>query len=152
MISEKCNPEIDWQCEICGANIAEPFVLGNAEQRNLQNPETFNIPSLEERQGLLPGDFAKLVFHLAMEDGHRFPPTERMWVQVNAISGGTYIGSLTNTPIFSSLLEFGDEVHFQACHVIDTARRELPLQSELGLDESLCGSCTEEGGQGDIAH
>ena len=52
----------------------------NGEELALSHPLTFQIPSLVEREGLRPGDHAKLVFRFRTFDNEF--EDERMWVLV----------------------------------------------------------------------
>jgi hypothetical protein len=50
--------------------------LHDGEQRNREAPETFLIPDLALRKILQPGDFAKLIFEIAMEGDEYLPWSE----------------------------------------------------------------------------
>lgn len=71
------------------------WTLENAEERAALYPETFAIPDLPIRTALTPGDYAKLIFRLALEKGEA---VERMWVVVREVVGDRYMGLLENTP------------------------------------------------------
>ena len=58
--------------------------LDDGEERHLGAPGTFWIPDLEVRQGLEVGDFAKLVFRIAVDDDADGVAVERMWVIVRS--------------------------------------------------------------------
>jgi hypothetical protein len=96
--------------------------LEDAEERQRRNPKTFIIPELELRQSLEPGDFAQLIFRIAIEDEDEADAFERMWVVVREHVAESYIGELNNEPAeISENDEFwlGSEVPFQARHIID---------------------------------
>jgi hypothetical protein len=87
--------------------------LENVEARAKENPDTFQIPDLRDRQGLEPGMFAKLIF-LHGDSG------ERMWVEVKQRFGpGRYEGVLANNPVVIESLEFGDVLKFEAKNVAE---------------------------------
>ena len=54
------------------------FTLIDGEARHIAYPDTFHIPSMEERQKLEPGQYVKLGF----QEGEN---TERAWVQVKTV-------------------------------------------------------------------
>jgi hypothetical protein len=92
------------------------YMLEDAEQMNKEYPDTFEIPTEEERNNLCEGDFAKLVF-LSRSGG------ERMWVEVKGRSEqGIYYGDLGNRPLYSPL-DYEDCVEFLPKHVADIWRR-----------------------------
>lgn len=85
--------------------------LTSGEEMNRQYPDTFHIPTREERESLKPGQSAKLIF----EDLH-----ERMWVSVVEKTDTGYLGSLDNIPTCpTSDIDYGDLVEFGPEHVID---------------------------------
>mgnify|MGYP000874287820 CR=1 FL=1 len=94
-----------------------PWELEDAEERNQEYPDSFQIPSLEERSSLNSMDFAKLLFH-ERESGI----TERMWVLVHDNDDGSYKGELNNNPLFMTAIQCGDSVKFLPKHIIDTIR------------------------------
>lgn len=90
------------------------YTLTDAEQRAAEHPLTFNIPTKQERENLLPGDFAKMIFD----------ERERMWVEVSAqTEDGGYHGCLDNNPIVVTYLRRGDVVTFYPKHVIEVITR-----------------------------
>lgn len=93
------------------------WTLDNGEERNANNPNSFEIPEEWERKSLTKGDLAKLIF--LTDDGG-----ERMWVEIKEVVGGdAYIGALVNHPVVIEGLEYGDFVAFHARHVIDVRIR-----------------------------
>ncbi len=90
------------------------FTLIDGVERNAENPDTFEIPTLEERLAVQPGDYAKVGFECEDQD----LGGERMWVQVERIEDGQWIGTLANDPMVIPSLRFGDEVRFEAKHII----------------------------------
>ncbi len=86
--------------------------LIDAEARELEHPDTFDIPTLEDRTSIKDGVFAKLIF--TQPDGRN----ERMWVEVTESSGTEYTGRLANIPVLVDLAQH-DSITFEAKHVID---------------------------------
>jgi len=95
--------------------------LEDGEQLHRQAPATFEIPNLAVRQILEPGDFAKLVFRIALEGENNEAAVERMWVIVRERTPDGYLGILNNEP---SLIEengdfwLGAELPFEPRHII----------------------------------
>jgi hypothetical protein len=103
--------------------------LRSAEESNRQNPDTFLIPSLEERESLQKGQAAKLIFDIESldEDGKIEIQGERIWVIVSEKYKDYYIGILDGQPasIIPSddvYLCFGAEIPFLPEHVIEIAQ------------------------------
>lgn len=99
---------------------SDGWSLDDGEARHRDAPETFWIPQRAAREALQPGDYAKLIFRIALEqDEIAF---ERMWVIVRGRLGNTYFGRLDNEPTSieeNDDLWLGTEVPFRAEHVID---------------------------------
>lgn len=96
------------------------WVLEDAEALHQEYPETFHIPDLPVRLILQPGDYAKLIFRIAVEDNHG-GATERLWVIVRERLGGIYIGIVDNEPTLIEENEFlwrGTELPFEPRHII----------------------------------
>ena len=98
--------------------------LGSGVQRNLAYPETFEIPSEEQKLGIEPGAVVKLMFE--MRDGW----CERMWVNVSSVGKRHLTGTLVNCPIGIPRLAPGDAVKFKPDHVIDIDWSEWPSFEE----------------------
>lgn len=90
--------------------------LEDVEQVHRNHKRTYSIPRSDERQGLRPGQLAKLVF-LAEHDLDEGARAERMWVEVQARAQGQYIGVLTNRPRYLKYVQQGDHVVFRAEHI-----------------------------------
>lgn len=101
--------------------ILDGWCLEDGEDRSRESPETFIIPDLELRKILQPGDFAKLIFKIALEDSDSLQAVERMWVIVRKRTPTGYVGILDNVP---SAIEENDsfwrgtELPFEARHII----------------------------------
>ena len=95
------------------------WCLDDGEERHRESPETFEIPGSDVRTILQPGDFAKLIFRIALEDSESY---ERMWVIVRERTVGGYLGMLNNLPDTISeneVLWLGTELPFEPRHIID---------------------------------
>lgn len=90
------------------------YTLIDGVLRNYENPDTFEIPTLEERQGALEGDLVKVGFECKGED----MGGERMWVEIDTAENGHYTGTIANHPFVIPNLRFGDEVTFSSKHII----------------------------------
>lgn len=92
------------------------YILIDGEERNREAPETFRIPTLDERKKLRVGDWAKCMFH----DPSLSPPNlERMWVKVTELKDdGSYVGVLDNDPVLMKI-DCGDRIEFEPKHVIN---------------------------------
>ncbi|WFU40997.1 hypothetical protein QA640_00125 [Bradyrhizobium sp. CB82] len=94
--------------------------LDDGEERHRAAPVTFQIPDVATRKLLEPGDYAKLIFEIAVE-GDEYPSVERMWVVVRERTANGYVGMLANQP--SSIAENdqfwrGTELPFDYRHII----------------------------------
>jgi hypothetical protein len=99
--------------------IEDGWCLNDGEALHEQAPKTFLIPDLALRKILQPGDFAKLVFEIAIQDEH--PAVERMWVIIRERTAGGYIGMLNNEPDSipkNDRLWLGTELPFEYRHII----------------------------------
>lgn len=99
------------------------WCLEDGEDYHRAAPETFWLPERTRRETLQPGDYAKLIFRIALEDAdNERDAVERMWVLVRERSGGCYFGLLDNEPDAieeNDELWLGTELPFEARHVID---------------------------------
>src|SRR4051812_14640546 len=96
------------------------WCLDDGEQRHREAPATFLIPNLELRKILQPGDFAKLIFKIAVE-GDDEPIFERMWVIIRERTPDGYVGVLDNKPggiPENDRLWLGTELPFDFRHII----------------------------------
>lgn len=103
------------------ANIhVDGWELESAEARHAANPDTFWIPPRARREGLQPGEGAKLLFQIASAGS---TGVERMWVIVHRRMDDGYVGVLDSTPTSpdpgASSLVRGCVVVFAPEHVAD---------------------------------
>jgi len=99
------------------------WTLASGVALNEQYPDTFSIPSAEERSKVIPTDFVKLNFRVAVSDAESEDGVigERMWVEVKGATGPYLWGTLANTPSFDGHdigLEHGSEIIFLPEHII----------------------------------
>lgn len=93
------------------------WYLGDAEEQHRSHPKSFFIPSRYERGALTVGAIARLLFFVdpPIEGKAR---AERMWVEVDSVTGANYVGLLMNTPIAIADLRQGDAIAFGPEHVV----------------------------------
>ena len=97
------------------------WCLEDGEERHRSAPATFEIPELVDRQSLRRGDFAQLIFKIAIDDDEDPESIERMWVIVRERTREGYIGMLNNRPATipeNDDLWVGTELPFEARHII----------------------------------
>ncbi len=98
--------------------------LVDAEALAREHKYTFFKPSSETISKVQVGENVKLIFRFKSEMADA-PEAERMWVIVNKMNpDGSYVGSLDNEPYWIKDLKAGDEVAFQARHIISTKHSE----------------------------
>lgn len=92
--------------------------LLNAIEEHHKAPQTFDIPSEEERFGLRTGQMVKLLFAVLLPEFDK--PTiqvERMWVTITALHNCVFQGRLESLPALTDRLHPGDIVFFTPDHV-----------------------------------
>lgn len=87
-------------------------LLVDAEQRQAEHPDTFEIPDAELRSILDKGLLAKVILE---SNG----AGERVWLKITRVDGDTYTGSCMNDPIFTTVVRKGTRIRFGARHIID---------------------------------
>lgn len=103
------------------------WCLDDGEQYHREAPHTFWLPDRSAREGLQPGDFAKLIFRISVANREHPVSVERMWVIVRERISGGYLGILDNEPDAieeNEELWRGIELPFSAKHVIDIQERD----------------------------
>lgn len=93
--------------------------LGDGHARNKKYPNSFQVPTPQEKAQVQPGDLVKVMFEPSL-----FPPGsdkigERMWVRVTKAVDRRLEGWIDNYPICFPRLEYGDTIRFQRKHIID---------------------------------
>lgn len=109
--------------------------LRSGVKAHAEYPDTFWIPSDEEKAALEPGVLVKLVFDLATSGG------ERMWVQLTKVHGRRLVGTLVNQPVAIPRLDSGDEIKFTRDHVILIDWESGPGDATEFASEPLCPCC-----------
>lgn len=95
--------------------------LDDGVLRNRQHPDTFRIPPAYQRYLIAQGQYAKLMFRIALRDdaGQETEEVERMWVIVQRRLGvRRYLGILNNDPHCTKEIAAGMMVVFEPKHVI----------------------------------
>jgi uncharacterized protein YegJ (DUF2314 family) len=103
------------------------WCLENGETYHAKAPDTFWIPERQKRENLKPGDLAKLIFRISVDNEDDDVAVERMWVLVRELVPGGYLGVLDNEPdAIAENDEFwlGTELPFSAQHIIDIQERD----------------------------
>jgi len=115
--------------------------LRSGEALNERSPDTFVIPSAEERYSVQEGDFVKLIFDCGPSpDDEMAPAGERMWVKVGHRSGPYITGALANNPAWIEghpPLVFGSVVAFLPEHIISLMSCEEMEKAQINTDHSL---------------
>lgn len=104
--------------------IIERWHLDSGVKRHQDFPDSFWIPSDEEKEAIRPGDRVKLLFEL--RDGWG----ERMWVDVMAVRRGHLVGTLFSQPAGIPRLCSGDLIRFKPEHVVDIVDPPYPAPHE----------------------
>lgn len=94
------------------------YVLDNGEDLHQEAPDTFFLPSRQDRESLRAGDLVKLIFRMVEPDDSQFV-AERMWVQVQEVEAARFVGVLDNDPYALTTIKAGHVVHFGPEHVIE---------------------------------
>ena len=95
------------------------YTLDSGVDAQAESPETFRIPSANDRASLGRGDFAKLIFRFS-DSNREF--VERMWVRVETVGPDGYVGILDNNPCGTGEIRAGGRVKFNSNHVIQIQR------------------------------
>ncbi|MGV3504715.1 MAG: immunity protein Imm33 domain-containing protein [Adhaeribacter sp.] len=123
--------------------------LENIEITAKENPETFFIPSKEERDRQKVGDEVRLHFIIKNQQEDE-PQAERMWVCITRKKGlfSNYKGVLTNRPLYIKDLVEGDEIEFSSKHIAQTIiRKDSPYWIDSAEQSALVSNkCLEPGG------
>ena len=119
--------------------------LRNGVKQNAEYPETFWIPTDEEKADLVPGVAVKLMFQ--QSDGWG----ERMWVEVDKIGRCYLTGYLVNMPLDFPRLYPGRRIRFRRHHIVDIAwdhepQEFVPVGGGVPVLCSACGG-TEPAGE-----
>ncbi|MGK6356588.1 hypothetical protein ACMGDH_15350 [Sphingomonas sp. DT-207] len=113
------------------------WCLDDGEAYHAEAPDTFWIPERHRRESLGPGDLAKLIFRISIDNADERVSVERMWVLVRERTPDGYLGVLDNEPdaiAENDELWLGTELPFSAKHVINIEQRDAHT-IELALKE-----------------
>lgn len=103
------------------------WCLEDGEAYHAEAPETFWLPDRQRRESLQPGDLAKLIFRISVDNADTNVAVERMWVLVRERTWVGYLGILDNEPdAIAENDEFwlGTELPFLAKHVINIEEKD----------------------------
>ncbi|MFZ5705497.1 MAG: hypothetical protein ACOY5R_09545 [Pseudomonadota bacterium] len=103
------------------------WCLEDGEAYHAEAPDTFWIPERHRRESLEPGDLAKLIFRISVDNAEDNVSVERMWVLVRERTRDGYLGILDNKPgaiAENDELWLGTELPFSAKHVINIEERD----------------------------
>lgn len=96
------------------------WTLEDADEVAAANRYTFFKSPRETISLVRPGEVVKLIFVFVSENPEA-PQAERMWVIVDQVRpDGRFVGRLDNEPQWIEDLKLGDEVMFDARHIINT--------------------------------
>lgn len=117
------SPRISWAW---GRYVWHRSKVESGLERHLESPDTFEVPDLELKELIAPGDLVKLAWSVA-----RFPG-ERMWVRVTHRDGDRLKGNLENWPLFVHLYP-SERVTFVIddiidCQLIEVTSEEVPTE------------------------
>ncbi|HEY3762589.1 MAG TPA: DUF2314 domain-containing protein [Verrucomicrobiae bacterium] len=98
------------------------YDLEVVEQADAQSHAFLRCPIPEDvvRYAVKPGDVVKLIFRYkehVVKNGQTFT-AEHMWVRVVETGGAFVVGTLDNSPQFTTILKADDEIHFHPKHII----------------------------------
>ncbi len=100
--------------------------LESAEERHLAAPDSFPIPSEEERANVLVGSKVKLLFlNRGHDENGDYIQHEPLWVKVTEASESRYIGILEGRPKTSDVLSLGSRIAFGPEHIASIRKRHL---------------------------
>lgn len=95
------------------------YYLDNAVELSKIFPESFSIPSEDQRIGITAGDVVKLAFSFIPEGQEPADyDCERMWVIAKERMDEHWIGVLNNDPEFHKAISSGDELCFHPDHIL----------------------------------
>ena len=96
--------------------------LTSGVEQNRRYPDTFDIPTLDDKAVIEPGDMVKAIFEMRRPERWG----ERMWVEVVKVKRGHIMGHLHNQPVGIPRLDFGDKIKVRFDHIIDIDWHDSP--------------------------
>lgn len=92
----------------------------------------FKLPDAEEVEGLVAGDYAKLLFAFPRPNPNA-PDAERMWVEITGRHECGHWGArLSNDPLYAPI-KLGKEVEFGPEHVLAIMKKDIAI---VGKDKN----------------
>lgn len=116
VIFDGLRDRIEW---VLTGRLIHRWELGNGVENNQRWPDTFWIPSDEEKAEVDVGTRVKVAFQMRQGYGEQDGWGERMWVDVTEVKGDRFIGELFSQPVGIPKLESGHRIGFTADHIID---------------------------------
>lgn len=115
-------PEVSW---FWGRWVWHRCKVESGLERHRQYPDSFWVPDDEEKAGLRPGDFVRLMWSVK----RYVAAGERMWVEITHRNGDQLVGRLDNWPVFVHLRP--DEViSFHIDDIIDCHFRDDEVEAD----------------------
>jgi hypothetical protein len=111
--------------------------LRSGVESHAKYPETFWIPSEEEKAALSPGDHVQLAFDVKRMGG------ERMWVDITEVGGDRFVGVLAHDAHHIPRLRAGDVIKFTRDHVINIHPSPRDWSDSLVELAPICPCCAE---------
>ena len=118
--------------------------LRNVENEAKKNPDSFFIPSLEERKNIKINEKVCLHFIHLLQKGNE-PEAERMWVTITKERKffSKYKGILDNQPVYIKNLNAGDEIVFGVENIAQTIIKKgnplwIDCAEQYALVSKLC--------------
>ena len=79
----------------------------DAQQKNKEHPNTFQIPTKNDVDALEPGDFVKICEN-----------DERFWVQLSEIGGDKIVGRVDNDLVYPHSFKCDDIITFEKKNIM----------------------------------
>lgn len=94
------------------------YSLLDCKKMNIENPTTFEVPSVDEIDQIKIGDSVKLIFIYPepIQSPFGLTDSERLWVNVISIEQDSFQGLLDNSPLHPAL-QTNMVVNFASNHI-----------------------------------
>lgn len=109
--------------------IIDRWHLTDGEQMNRDYPDTFEIPTEEDKAAIEPGDTVKAVFSLT-DWG------EKMWLEVVKVKERHLVCRLTSHPLAIPRLSCGDSVKVKRKEVVDILWKDVDYSEMFAADKA----------------
>jgi hypothetical protein len=101
--------------------------LIDGEARAMEHPNTFHIPTEEQKLAVKVGQNVKIGIRMANRRAERF------WVEVTEVNYPAFVGAvrndLTDTAVHG--ISYGDEIEFEARHILDDTEPTHRLDNKV---------------------